>query len=106
MKSDHLEHHALLRRALLRGAVYAGLLSLPWVSRADPLPTGGSGPAGRLASGANKLSQAKAEYQDTPKDGHECAKCTHFVASNNTCKVVEGNVSPTGWCVLWAAKQA
>ncbi len=27
------------------------------------------------------------------------------VAADNTCKVVEGKVSPQGWCQLWAAKQ-
>jgi hypothetical protein len=26
----------------------------------------------------------------------------HFIADSNTCKLVEGTVSPEGWCVIWA----
>lgn len=82
--------HDLKRRTVLRAALAAGcLLCLPQ--------------AGRAQSG--KVSKAQAKYQDTPKGNQNCAKCLHFVAADNTCKVVEGKVSPQGWCQLWAAKQ-
>jgi len=28
----------------------------------------------------------------------------NFIAESNTCKLVEGQISPDGWCVLWAKK--
>ena len=31
-----------------------------------------------------------------------CGNCLNFVAGSNTCKVVEGQVSPEGWCIFWA----
>lgn len=81
----------LKRRAVLRAALVAGcMLGLPEMSRAQ----------------SGKVSQAQAKYQGTPKGNQECAKCLHFVAADNTCKVVEGKVSPQGWCQLWAAKQS
>jgi len=51
-----------------------------------------------------KVSQASVQYQTGPKDGKKCADCMHFIADSNTCKLVEGDISPTGWCVLWAKK--
>ena len=59
-------------------------------------------PAGDTAGGSTKVSKAQAQYQDTPKGDQNCANCTFFIADNNTCKVVEGEVSPNGWSALWA----
>ncbi|WP_300443821.1 high-potential iron-sulfur protein [Zoogloea sp.] len=33
-----------------------------------------------------------------------CAACLHFNAESNTCKLVEGQISPNGWCDLWTKK--
>jgi hypothetical protein len=52
-----------------------------------------------------KMAQAAVKYQSEPKDGHQCDGCTFFVAPN-ACKMVDGEISPTAWCVLWAAKKA
>ena len=52
---------------------------------------------------AAKLSQTAAKYQDSPKDGKQCDGCKLFVAPNS-CKSVDGAISPKGWCVLWAKK--
>ncbi|HEX7970978.1 MAG TPA: high-potential iron-sulfur protein [Thiobacillus sp.] len=82
--------HDLKRRTLLRAAVVAGcVLCLP--------------EAGRAQSG--KVSKAQAKYQDNPKGNQSCAQCMNFVAADNTCKVVEGKVSPQGWCQLFVAKK-
>lgn len=54
------------------------------------------------AAGATKVSKAQAQYQNTPKGDQKCSNCTFFIADNNTCKVVEGEVSPNGWSALWA----
>jgi hypothetical protein len=48
-----------------------------------------------------KMSKQQAEYQDTPKDIQMCATCTLFVLPRS-CKVVEGDISPNGWCKVYA----
>ncbi len=50
-----------------------------------------------------KMSQAKAQYQAQPKGDQKCANCVSFIAVSDTCKIVEGSVSPLGWCIVWAA---
>jgi hypothetical protein len=47
-----------------------------------------------------KLSQIAAAYQSTPKDLFSCAVCTFFIRPRS-CKVVSGDISPTGWCKLF-----
>jgi High potential iron-sulfur protein len=42
-------------------------------------------------------------YQPSPKDGHQCDNCMLFQAPES-CQVVDGKVSPSGWCKLWAKK--
>jgi hypothetical protein len=43
------------------------------------------------------VSQQEAQYQDTPKGLFFCAACTFFRAPQG-CKVVQGTISPQGWC--------
>jgi len=50
---------------------------------------------------AQKMSKQEAEYQDSPKDIRMCATCTLFEPPRS-CKVVEGEVSPSGWCKAFA----
>jgi hypothetical protein len=50
-----------------------------------------------------KLAQDTVKYQTTPNGGHQCDGCIQFVAPNS-CKLVEGDISPTGWCSLWVKK--
>jgi hypothetical protein len=47
------------------------------------------------------MSKQEAEYQDNPKDIRMCATCTLFDPPR-ACKVVEGDVSPSGWCKAFA----
>lgn len=61
-------------------------------------------PGNAAPSPGGKLSKTQAQYQDTPKGDQRCDNCLHFVAESNTCKVVEGQVSPSGWSILWAKK--
>lgn len=49
------------------------------------------------ATAAEKMSRQEALYQDSPKDIRMCATCTLFVPPK-CCKVVEGDISPNGWC--------
>jgi hypothetical protein len=47
-----------------------------------------------------KLTQAAARYQDHPKGNEFCASCPYFVTPKS-CVLVEGEVSPTGWCPIY-----
>jgi hypothetical protein len=48
-----------------------------------------------------KVAKYKVDYQDAPRKGRMCAKCANFIAETETCELVEGNISPLGWCKLW-----
>ncbi len=77
---------AQIQRRLTRRAVLAAGLGL----------TASSGHAADPPS----ISQADAEYQTTPKGLFSCAACTFFIKPHS-CKVVTGDISPTGWCKLF-----
>ncbi len=62
-----------------------------------------------------KATQAAVHYQDQPKDGKKCATCNFFIppsgtasgaASAGTCKIVQGSISPMGWCDFYAPRPA
>ncbi len=55
------------------------------------------------AAAQNKLSQADAKYQTTPKGDQRCDGCANFQPPN-ACKFVQGDISPNGWCQLFGAK--
>ena len=76
------------RRILLRGLLATGCaLCLPRLSLAQP----------------GKVSKAQVQYQDQPKGEQKCGNCMHFIAPNS-CMVVDGSISPEGWCKLWVKK--
>ena len=52
---------------------------------------------------AAKMSKADALYQDQPKNEQSCANCALFVAPAS-CGVVDGTISPSGWCKLYQKK--
>jgi hypothetical protein len=114
---DRLEEAIPPRRAVLRGALAVGCgLLLPAVlfgcdSKKGDSSTGAA-PAGSPDTGADsaapaeagKVTQASVQYQTQPKGEQKCSGCMHFIAESNTCKLVEGQISPAGWCTLWAQK--
>jgi len=55
------------------------------------------------AGAQQKISQADAKYQDHPKGQQSCAVCVNFQPPN-ACKFVQGTISPSGWCQLFAPK--
>ena len=55
------------------------------------------------AEAQQKISQEDAKYQGTPKDDQRCDGCILFQPPN-TCKVVQGEISPSGWCQLFVKK--
>jgi hypothetical protein len=80
--------YRVLRRILLRAA---------FTSVAAWFASGAMSRAGAR----EKMSQKEAEYQDSPKDIRMCATCTLFEPPKS-CKVVEGEISPNGWCKAFA----
>lgn len=77
------------RRQLLRNAIVA------------------AGSAAALAASVSqaqaKMTQKGAGYQDTPKGQQSCANCSLFTAPAS-CILVEGAISPDGWCRFYAKK--
>ena len=58
-----------------------------------------------------KLSKVAAKYQTKPNAGKDCDDCIQFVPGKTgkapgTCKIVEGPISPNGWCIAFAEKPA
>jgi len=84
------------RRIMLKSAaIVAGLAAVPWVAR----------PAGAQA----KATKQAMQYQEQPKNDQKCADCLQFIpgaeqGANGTCKVVEGPISPNGWCAAYVKK--
>jgi len=122
-RDDGMEE-VLPRRLVLRNALAVGCgLLLPAIligcdskktesAAAAPANAQDTGASASTDSGAasvspaapatpGKVPQASVQYQNQPKGVQQCSGCMHFVAETNTCKVVEGEVSPDAWCLLW-----
>jgi hypothetical protein len=69
--------------------------------------------AGIFAAGTSvaqaKGSQAQFKYQTKPNGSKKCSNCSLFIpgksaTANGTCKVVDGTISPNGYCIAYSAK--
>ncbi|SIQ83573.1 MULTISPECIES: high-potential iron-sulfur protein [Acidiphilium] len=85
------------RRALLKKA--AGLSAA--IAAAGVVATQSAKAAG--------MAQSAVQYQDKPKDGHQCDGCALYIpgasaTANGKCKAVAGSIAPAGWCTLWSPK--
>jgi hypothetical protein len=63
----------------------------------------------QTALAQQKVAPASVKYQDKPNGNQQCSNCLQFVPGGTptamgTCKVVEGPVSPSGYCIIWVAK--
>lgn len=56
-----------------------------------------------MAKAQEKANKTTAKYQEQPKDGHSCSIC-QFFHPPKTCQLVDGDISPNGWCSFWAKK--
>lgn len=115
--NDGVEEDVPSRRVVLRGALAVGCgLLLPAAlfgcdskngkTSTGAAPDSSAAPSAESAAPAEtaKVSQASVQYQSQPKGDQKCSECLHFIAESNTCKLVEGQISPDGWCALWAQK--
>jgi hypothetical protein len=56
---------------------------------------------------AAKTSKEVVQYRDKPNGKQKCSNCIQFIPgktseANGECKVIEGNISPQGWCTAYA----
>jgi len=52
---------------------------------------------------AAKMAQTAVGYQATPKGDQQCGTCSLFQPPG-ACTLVDGAISPTGWCKFWVKK--
>ena len=114
---SHVNAHNASRRDLLRGVlITCGGLLAPAAFFGCELQTGSKAahtnanahpePPTRAryrAAVRTGSHQASVHYRAEPKGAQQCGRCQYFVASK-TCQRVDGQISATGWCVLWARK--
>jgi hypothetical protein len=67
--------------------------------------TGILGIAAKASAQSAKAAPASVAYQTKPSGSSQCSNCVQFVAPN-VCKIVSGDISPSGWCELWSPKSA
>ncbi|GAC1393263.1 MAG: hypothetical protein NVSMB31_12440 [Vulcanimicrobiaceae bacterium] len=83
-----------------RGNALKGLIVLPALAAAM---------LGSIGTAEAKSSKASLKYQDKPKDGNQCSNCRFYIKPKNAkakagCQLLDGSVSPHGWCVAYAKK--
>lgn len=76
------------------------LVALPAFAAAFALGTG---------TAQAKASKTQFKYQNTPHGSQQCSGCSLFIpgankTANGTCKLVDGSISPHGWCTAFAKK--
>lgn len=87
----------LARRAFLEALVILPALAGLLVSKA--------------AADASKAAKSAMHYQSTPNGKMQCSGCRFFIAgsdpkSDGTCQVVDGDISPNGYCIAYSAKSS
>ncbi|MBV8245263.1 MAG: high-potential iron-sulfur protein [Candidatus Eremiobacteraeota bacterium] len=87
-------------KSISRRSALQGLIGLPALGAAV-LSAGAPARAGS--------SKAAVKYQGSPKNGQQCSGCRFFKAAkdpkaNGTCQIVDGSISPNGWCIAFAKK--
>jgi hypothetical protein len=65
--------------------------------------------APKTARAAGTTPQSAVHYQTHPNGANHCGKCNYFIPGASAtgpgqCKVVAGQISPNGWCQLFAPK--
>jgi hypothetical protein len=93
--TSHIQIHGLdvSRRSLLgRATLFAAGGALV-----------GSGLIAGAANATTKLSEKTVNYQNAPKGKAQCDNCIQW-QSPSSCKLVDGTISPAGWCNIYAPK--
>ena len=56
-----------------------------------------------FAQAQSKTDKKTAKYQDHPNKGQQCSLC-RFFEPPKSCQLVQGDISPNGWCSFFAKK--
>jgi hypothetical protein len=49
------------------------------------------------------MAQTAVGYQVTPKGDQQCSNCSLFQPPS-ACTLIDGTISPSGWCKFWVKK--
>jgi len=111
MKDEILSRRTVLQGALVLGCgaclplLVSGCNSKTGSTPAStPAPASPPAMANDSAATAKKVPQTSVQYQQQPKGDQKCGSCVNFIAESKTCKLVDGQINPEGWCVLWMKK--
>jgi hypothetical protein len=80
---------SLIRRSLIRMILGGGFAAVFGIGADFALPA------------RDKMATEDADYQDSPRGLQMCSTCSLFDPPTS-CKIVEGVVSPNGWCKNFA----
>ncbi len=94
--NEHLDK-LISRRTMLKGSVAVTCVALA------------SAFAGKAFAQSAKSTKAAAKYQDTPNGDKQCSNCSLFIPGktskeNGTCQIVDGSISPQGYCNFYSKK--
>ncbi|MFL6726561.1 MAG: twin-arginine translocation signal domain-containing protein [Sphingomicrobium sp.] len=92
MNGSNAGHSRISRRDFLRVAAVGGGVGL------------GAGLAASPAAATNKMSPRAMSYRPTPNGSQRCDNCANWQPPAS-CKLVDGQIAPTGWCILYNAKR-
>lgn len=112
MKQVNTSRRIMLRSTLAVGCglwvpfVLSGCDSKKAASPATGTPETTPDPSPQSMSPATsiKAPQAEVKYQGQANGDQKCATCVNYLAESSTCKMVDGQISPEGWCTLWIMK--
>lgn len=56
-----------------------------------------------------KIAKSQVNYRNEPNGDAQCSACRYFQPgkdskSMGTCQIVDGSISPSGWCEAYTAK--
>lgn len=56
-----------------------------------------------------KIAKSQVNYRNQPNGDAQCSGCKYFQPgkdskSTGTCQIVDGSISPSGWCEAYTAK--
>lgn len=112
MKQENPSRRIMLRNTLAVGCglwvpfVLSGCDSKKPASPVSGTPDATPTPSAQTAAPATstKAPQPSVKYQMQPNGDQKCSTCVNFLAESSTCKIVDGSISPEGWCTLWVMK--
>jgi hypothetical protein len=87
--------------SLTRNAFLGAAIALPAFAAA----------AAAARADSSKASQSAMHYQSSPNGNMRCSGCRFFIpasdaSASGTCQIVDGAISPNGYCMGYAAKSS